>query len=102
VGAADEIKRSIPTHSRDGMDMKERLTRIDENGRVVIPASFRRALGVETGGTVFLRIENDELRITALPQRVAKAQQLVRKHVEPNTSLVDELIADRREAARRE
>jgi AbrB family looped-hinge helix DNA binding protein len=80
----------------------ESHTRINENGRLVIPAAFRRALGIQPGDTVVLRIENNELRITTLRQRLAKAQQLVRKHVARTTSLVDELIAERREAARRE
>ena len=84
------------------MKMKERHTRINENGRVVIPAAFRRALGLNPGETVVLRLENDELRITTLRQRLAKAQQLVRAHVPPTTSLADEIIADRREAERRE
>lgn len=77
-------------------------TRVDSNGRVVIPASFRRALGIESGAAVILRIENDELRITSPRQRLAKAQRLIREHVAPNTSLVDELIAERRDATRRE
>ena len=51
---------------------------------------------------VILRIENKELRITTLQQRLAKAQQLLRKHVAPTRSLVDELIGERRDAARRE
>lgn len=84
------------------MEQVESHTRINENGRVVIPASFRRALGIQPGDTVVLRIENNELRMTTLRQRLAKAQQLVRKHVTQATSLVDELIAERREAARRE
>jgi hypothetical protein len=41
-------------------------------------------------------------RIKALRKRLVKAQQLTRKHISPKTSLVDELIAERREAARRE
>jgi AbrB family looped-hinge helix DNA binding protein len=80
----------------------ETHTRINENGRVVIPASFRRALGIHSGDTIVLRIENNELRITTLRQRLQKAQRLVRAHVAPTTSLADELIAQRREAARRE
>jgi len=83
-------------------DLNESRARINENGRIVIPSSFRRALGLSSGDTVVLRIENDELRITTLRQRLAKAQKLIRKHVAPTTSLVDELIAERREAARRE
>jgi AbrB family looped-hinge helix DNA binding protein len=84
------------------MAITENLTRVNENGRVVIPASFRRALGIQSGDTVVLRIEDNELRITTLRQRLAKAQQIVRKHVPSAISLVDELIAERREAARRE
>jgi hypothetical protein len=37
-----------------------------------------------------------------LRQRLQRAQQIVRKHVPRKTSLVDELIAERREAAKRE
>jgi AbrB family looped-hinge helix DNA binding protein len=84
------------------MNTTESHVRINENGRVVIPASFRRALGINSGDTVILRIENNELRLTTLRQRLAKAQQLVRAHVPSTTSLADELIAERREAAKRE
>ena len=34
--------------------------------------------------------------------KLKRAQRFVRKHVKPGTSLVDELIAERREAARNE
>ena len=84
------------------MNKQESHARVNENGRVVIPSSFRQALGIKAGDRVVLRIENGELRITTLQQRLAKAQQLVRKHVPPSRSLVDELIAERREAAKRE
>jgi AbrB family looped-hinge helix DNA binding protein len=80
------------------MDAETRL-RIDENGRVVIPVAFREALGIRSGDEVVLRIEDDELRITTLRRRVERAQRLVRQHVKPGDSLVDELIAERRETA---
>jgi AbrB family looped-hinge helix DNA binding protein len=80
----------------------ETRQRVNENGRVVIPASFRKALGINIGDEVVLRMKDDELRITTLKRRVERAQRLVRKHVKRGTSLVDELIAERREAARNE
>ncbi len=80
----------------------ETRQRVNENGRVVIPASFRKALGINVGDEVVLRMEDDGLRITTLKLRVERAQRLVRKHVKRGTSLVDELIAERREAARDE
>ena len=83
------------------MNAEARL-RVNENGRVVIPASFRKALGISVGDEVVLRIEDDELRITTLKRRLERAQRVVRQHVKPGTSLVDELIAERREAGRNE
>ena len=80
----------------------ETRQRVNENGRVVIPAAFRKALGINIGDEVVLRMEDDELRITTLKRRVERAQRLVRKHVKRGTSLVDELIAERREAVRNE
>ena len=80
----------------------ETRQRVNENGRVVIPASFRKALGINIGDEVVLRMEDDELRITTVKRRVERAQRLVRKYVKRGTSLVDELIAERREAARNE
>ena len=80
----------------------ETRTHVNENGRLVIPASFRKALGIHAGDEVVLRLEDDELRITTLKRRLERAKRLVQKHLKPGTSLVDELIAERREAARHE
>jgi AbrB family looped-hinge helix DNA binding protein len=79
--------------------MDEARTSMAENGRIVIPSSFRRALGLEPGDELVMRLEENELRITTQRQRLAKAKALVRRHVAPGTSLVDELILERREAA---
>ncbi len=83
------------------MNAETRL-RMNENGRVVIPASFRKALGINPGDEVILRLEGDELRITTMKARIERAQRRARRYVEPGVSLVDELIAERREAAKRE
>lgn len=83
------------------MNTEARL-RVNENGRVVIPAPFRKALGISAGDELVLRIENDELRITTLKRRVEQAQRRIRRYVKPGRSLADELIAERREAANRE
>jgi len=80
----------------------ETRMRVNQNGRVVIPAPYRKALGIKIGDEVVLRIEDEELRITTLKRRIKQAQRLVRRHVKPGKSLVDELIAERREAAPRE
>ena len=83
------------------MENESRM-RVNENGRIVIPASFRKALGIKTGDEIVLRIKDDELRMTTLRRRIERAQENVRRHIKPDRSLVDELIAERREAAKRE
>ena len=68
----------------------------------MIPVAFRKAMGIKVGDEVVLRMEDNELRILTLKRRIERAQRLVRQHVKPGTSLVDELLAERREAAKRE
>jgi AbrB family looped-hinge helix DNA binding protein len=83
------------------IDTEARL-RVNENGRVVIPASFRKALGINAGDEVVLKLEDDEVRIMTLKRRIERAQRRVRRYVKPGRSLAEELIAERREAAKRE
>lgn len=82
--------------------LTETKLKVNENGRLVIPASIRKALGINPGDVVVLRLEDDELRITTMKKRIEQAQRMVRKYVKPGVSLVDELIADRRREARDE
>lgn len=82
--------------------MSEVRLRVNENGRVVLPAAFRKALDIRPGDQVVARLEGDEVRITTLKRRIEGVQRHVRQYVKPGISLADELIAERREAARHE
>jgi AbrB family looped-hinge helix DNA binding protein len=81
---------------------EETRIRVSQNGRVVIPASFRKALGINVGDEVLLRLEDDELRITTQQRRIRRAQRRARRYLKPGSSLVAELLAERREAAKNE
>ena len=81
---------------------QETRMRVSQNGRVVIPASFRKALGIEAGDEVVLSLQDDELTITTQQARIRRAQQRARQYLKPGESVVDELLAERREAAKRE
>ena len=82
--------------------LEEARVRVNENGRLVIPAAFRKALQIKAGDEVVLRLEDDELRISTLKRRLERAQRMLKRHLKPGESLVEELILERREAARRE
>ncbi|MGA2205748.1 MAG: AbrB/MazE/SpoVT family DNA-binding domain-containing protein [Terracidiphilus sp.] len=83
------------------MELQAR-TRMSEKGRVVIPAQIRKALGMDPGGTLDLRVEDGELRISTMRSRLRRAQERVRKYVPAGVSLSEELSAERREAAKHE
>ena len=75
---------------------------LNENGRIVIPAAMRKAMRVKSGDELLLHMEDGELHITTRTQRIRRAQELVRRYIPDGVSLADELIAERREAAKRE
>ena len=76
--------------------------KVGEGGRVVIPAPYRRALGVDDDDYLQLRLEGDEVRIVSRDAAIRRVQELVAKYVPPDVNLVDELIAERRREAARE
>jgi len=70
--------------------------RLSEGGRLVIPAEFRRALGVRPGDEVILRLEEGELRVLTLERAIRRAQELVAHYVPKGVSLAAELLEERR------
>lgn len=81
--------------------MGELKTKISKDGRLVIPAEFRKAMGVKPGDEVVLVLEEGELRVIGVREAIARAQALVRRYVSEGRSLSQELIQERREEASR-
>lgn len=82
--------------------MEDIHSTIAEGGRIVIPADYRRALGLKVGDKVILRMADGEVHILTRRQAIKKAQALVRKHVSDRKSLVRELMRERRGEAANE
>ena len=77
----------------------ELRTHLGKNGRIVIPAPARRALGIEPGDELILLVEDGEIRLRTAKEAARKAQDLVRRYSRPGESLADSLVAERREEA---
>jgi len=77
-------------------------TTVGDGGRVVIPAAFRKALSLRKGSTVLLSLQDGEVRIRSREQALKRIQDYICSLVPPGVSLVDELIKERREEAKRE
>jgi AbrB family looped-hinge helix DNA binding protein len=71
-------------------------------GRLQVPADIRRLLGLNDGDPVTMRVVNGELHVRPLRDALARVQSRLRDHIPQGVSLSDELIADRRAAARKE
>ena len=81
--------------------MKTTTVKLGESGRIVLPAQFRKELGVEPGDELILAMGDGELRIFTRLQAIKRAQGLL-KGLAPGRSLVDELIQERRAESARE
>lgn len=80
----------------------EAKARINENGRIVIPAEIRQKLEINPGDTLYLTAEGDTLKIESHRARIRRVQESLRQLIPPDRLLSDELIAERREEAKRE
>ena len=72
-----------------------------EGGRIIVPAAFRRAMGIAKGDTVVMELRGDELRIRPSRSALRRIQELARPHApragEPLAS--EQLVVDRRREA---
>jgi AbrB family looped-hinge helix DNA binding protein len=77
-------------------------TKVDRNGRVLLPAPIRRALGLRDGSELSVRLDPDGKVVLRTPHGAwSRAQSLVADHGS-RESVVDELIQGRRAEFARE
>lgn len=88
------VPRSVPYAS----------LKLDSAGRIVVPAEMRSAMLAKAGDTLVAQVVDGELRIVSRDWVMHRIDEEAArfKAANPGVSLVDELIADRREEARRE
>ncbi len=77
-------------------------SKLNDNGRIVIPAEIRSKMGIKPGDTLFLTLEGDVLKVESQLARIRRIQESMRALIPGDRLLSDELIAERREEARRE
>ena len=75
---------------------------IDAAGRLVVPARFRRAMGIRGRGTVVIGMVGDSLRVHTVDSALERLQRVARRKGTDGTSTVDAFIAERRDEAKGE
>lgn len=83
------------------MTMAVVRSKLVDGGRIVVPAEFRRAMGLSTGDAVILELQGDELRIRAARAALRRLQaRLAPLAPGPGEPLAAEaLVAQRRREA---
>ena len=77
-------------------------SRLNDNGRIVIPAEIRKEMALNPGDTVVMVLEDGVLKIESQRTRVRQVQQSLSKLIPDGRRLSDELIENRRNEARQE
>jgi AbrB family looped-hinge helix DNA binding protein len=86
----------------NGMNGPPHRVKVDATGRVVLPVEARQRFGIKPGEELILEADEQGLRLKTVRQAIAEAQALFARFVPPGVSLVEELLAERREEAARE
>ena len=82
-----------------GADHGSRRVRVDSAGRVVVPAGFRRALGIGTGEELLMSMDDGFVRLQTIDAALERVRAIARGKRRSDASVVDEFIAERRAEA---
>ena len=69
--------------------------RVAGNGRMVLPASVRKAMGLHGDAKVILTVEDDQVRLSPIGHGVSRAQALYRQYAK-QTRTTDDFLNDRK------
>ena len=82
-----------------GGDPGSRRVRVDSGGRVVVPAGFRKALGIGAGQELLMSLDDGFVRLQTVDAALERVRAIARRRRRSDASVVDELIAQRRAEA---
>ncbi len=93
----------VTWHNFESVENFEAQARINvgPQGRIVIPARLRRALGIGPGDALVARVEGGRLVLEPRGEVLARVRRRF-GGVPREVDMADELISERREEARRE
>jgi AbrB family looped-hinge helix DNA binding protein len=92
----------VTMHDFSPAETKILKAKVNENGRVVIPAEIRAQLNLKPGMDLLFRAGHDSVEIYTRLQAIRRVQDYFRKNTPPGVNLSDELIAMRREEFEKE
>ena len=96
------MPEQAPTLAPDatlGADHGSRRVRIDAAGRIVVPAGFRKSLGIGPGEELLMSLDDGFVRLQTIDAALERVRVIARRRRRNDASVVDEFIAERRAEA---
>ena len=95
--------RELPLNREMLVNMETLTLHVDNQGRVMLPAWWRRKEGVGPSTELCVAVTDEgALVVETREQGLRRARALLRKYIPEGVNLSDELIAERRAEAARE
>ena len=82
--------------------MKSVAVKVSASGRLHLPSEVRKALGLKGAGHVVITVADGSATLTTMAENLARIRALARPYAPKDRLASEELIAERREEARRE
>jgi len=82
--------------------MEPSTVRVDGSGRILLPSTVRKQLGLKQGSELVIRVENEAVLLKTRRQAIREAQEYFSKFRRKGELWSEELIKERRREARRE
>lgn len=79
--------------------MHTEYVKIGEDGRVVIPSTLRKELGIKPGDTLVIESDGDSLLLRGYERMLQEVQEAFADIAPPSQLLSEELLRDRRKEA---
>ena len=90
---AAPIPKTPLKHSRS------KLVCVDSAGRIVLPATIRKALGIHNGDVLVISVNDRSVRLHTIDAALERVRTIARRKRATDSNMVDQFIAERRTEA---
>ena len=80
-------------------EFRSRRVKVDGGGRIVVPAGFRKALGIRSGQEMLMSLDDGFVRLQTIDAALERVRAIARSRRRSDASVVDEFITERRAEA---
>ncbi len=77
-------------------------SKIVKGGKISIPAVYRKSLRIKEGDEIIFNLNNNELTLIPIKTNLQKVREMINQYHDPNISLVNKLITERRAETKNE